>query len=123
MKTLIDNPYFTVYANAHFDNIKYKNMVVSFSARGSGDGKEANPFGNGFFDSREVPAVFFCAKYNNWWHSDYILDAVQVVRSISQEKGMGIIAYGSSMGGTHQFTYHAISMQKQLWQLRHKSHS
>lgn len=87
-------------------------LVISFSARNSSLKKLQTPAeqmtgpGQSFFDSRGLPCLMFCARWNHWWQSDEMDQAIAIIKKRGiLDRYTEIITYGMSMGGYGALMY------------------
>lgn len=87
-------------------------LVISFSARNSSLKKLRTPAeqmtgpGQSFFESRSLPCLMFCARWNHWWQSDEMDQAIAIIKQLGiLDRYAEIITYGMSMGGYGALMY------------------
>ncbi|TVT30877.1 hypothetical protein [Marinobacter vinifirmus] len=109
MQCIFQGDDLTVYQNVFFDGANQGGIAaVCFSAWTSA--AEGKRFGEGFFSRNKIPAFFIVQRSNHWWHTSEIWSALDCIRSILLDKGLGSICYGSSMGG-----YGSVHFSKYLY--------
>jgi tetratricopeptide (TPR) repeat protein len=92
----------TVFSGADVD-LRHRDMggdicVVTFTSLSPTPHQEG--FGERFFDKRGISAIHFLSKWNHWWQSAEMSDAIaQAKRLIAAHGYRRVIVYGASMGG------------------------
>lgn len=74
----------------------YKNAYINLSAWSStGKGGLFSPL---FMKKRSIPSYWIVQKRNHWWHTPEIHTASELIRADTQNRNLGRILYGASMG-------------------------
>ena len=88
--------------------------VVVFSARNGHGRVNTTPArdlrgpGEEFMTKAGIPALFFTARWNHWWQSPEMFEAIEVIRSRGLLSGFSHVStYGMSMGGYGALMYSA----------------
>lgn len=98
MNHILDYNDIIVYKNKYLDEaVRGQTVAICFSAWASGT--QGKNFGEAFFFNKKIPAIFIVQKKNHWWHTSSIWPAVSYIKKILDDKELGSICYGSSMGG------------------------
>lgn len=99
MHTIFESDTVSAFQNIYVDskNGEVPNLIVSFSAWSAN--AQGTPFGQGFFESRKIPAIFVIQNGNHWWHTEAIFPLLEKIKRIAKKYSYGIVCYGSSMGG------------------------
>lgn len=80
--------------------------VVTFDSFNDLGTLERSGFGEGFFLSREIPAVHVISRLNNWYQEPDLPNALAAIRRVSEQFDR-VVTYGSSMGGFAALRYGA----------------
>lgn len=78
---------------------KRPGCIVTFDSYTDVRSLDRAGFGEAFFAQRDISAVHFISRDNDWWQYPYILDAIATVRAHLEPGGGPIATYGASMGG------------------------
>lgn len=99
MHTIFESDTVSALQNKYVEsrNEEVPNLIVSFSAWSAN--AQGTPFGQGFFESRKIPAIFIIQNGNHWWHTEAIFPLLEKIKRIAEKYSYGIVCYGSSMGG------------------------
>ena len=80
-----------------FNNHGGDDCFVTFTGTGKG---LVNGFGQQFLDPRKVSGLYFISKWDHWWHTSGMAEAIAKGKVALGAAGFKrIIAYGASMGG------------------------
>ena len=84
---------------------------VTFTSWGKG---HVNGFGQQFLDPRKVSGLYFISKWDHWWHTAGMAEAIAIGKAALEAVGFKrIIVYGASMGG-YGAALHAVDFRAAL---------